>query len=93
MKDKDKKSKETNSSKNIIDKIKEVIEEDIAPMLRQDGGDVEFVNFKDGIVEVKLKGACVGCPMASFTLKSMVEAILIDTIPEVLEIREVKEKN
>ncbi|MFC1659449.1 NifU family protein [Pseudomonadota bacterium] len=85
----DKKEKKA-SSKNITNKIKKIIEKEISPMLKGDGGDIEFVDFQNGVVKVKLKGACIGCPMAGFTLKNMVEAILIDNIPEVLEVQKVE---
>ena len=84
------------TSEEVITNIQKTIKEEIAPMLRGDGGDIEFVGFENGIVKVKLQGACVGCPMASFTLKNMVEAILKDNVPEVLkveEFREIKEES
>ncbi|MBN1368258.1 MAG: NifU family protein [Dehalococcoidales bacterium] len=69
--------------------MKEKIEETlnkIRPALQADGGDVEFIDEKDGIVKVKLKGACGGCPMASMTLKNGIEKILKERIPEVKEV-------
>ncbi len=63
--------------------IKETIESEILPMLRMDGGGLDFISYKNGVVKVKLVGACSGCPMSEFTLKGMVEAILVDTVPEV----------
>lgn len=55
--------------------IKKVLEK-IRPMLQADGGDVEFVGFKDGVVKVRLQGACAGCPMSQMTLQHGVEKIL-----------------
>ncbi len=69
--------------------MKEKIEkslEKIRQYLRQDGGDVEFVSEKDGVVKVKLTGACGGCPMAAMTLKNLVEQSLIQDIPEVKKV-------
>ncbi|MDA3941581.1 MAG: NifU family protein [Spirochaetia bacterium] len=67
----------------MIDKIKQALD-DIRPSLQADGGDIEFVNFSDdGIVEVRLTGACFGCPMSQITLKQGVEKYLKDTLPEV----------
>ncbi|MBF0226681.1 MAG: NifU family protein [Desulfobacterales bacterium] len=55
----------------------------IRPMLQADGGDVELVDVIDGIVTVKLKGACAGCPMSQMTLKNGIERLLKKEIPEV----------
>ena len=58
--------------------------EAIRPFIQRDGGDIEFVDFtEEGIVQVRLRGACVGCPGAAMTLKFGVEARLKETIPEV----------
>jgi Fe-S cluster biogenesis protein NfuA len=58
----------------------------IRPALQADGGDVEFVSVTDGVVKVKLKGACGGCPMAEMTIKHGIEKILKERIPEVKEV-------
>jgi len=55
----------------------------IRPMLQADGGDVEFVDVQDGVVTVRLQGACAGCPMSQMTLKNGIEKILKKEIPEV----------
>lgn len=65
------------------DKIKEVIDQKIRPALRMDGGDIEFLGFKEGIVEVRLTGACRGCPHAAMTLQNGVERMLKEGVPEV----------
>ena len=57
--------------------------EKIRKYLQADGGDVEFVSEKDGVVKVKLTGACGGCPMATMTLKNLVEQAIKTEIPEV----------
>lgn len=60
----------------------------IRPYIQRDGGDVEFVSIDDqGIVYVKMLGACVGCYAADDTIKLGVEAILMDEIPQVTEVR------
>jgi Fe-S cluster biogenesis protein NfuA len=65
------------------EKIQAVIDE-IRPNLQADGGDIEFVNVTpEGIVQVKLQGACSGCPGAAMTLKMGVERLLKSRIPEV----------
>jgi len=58
----------------------------IRPALQADGGDVELVDVSEGIVRLKLKGACAGCPMATMTLKHGIERILKEQIPEVKEV-------
>jgi len=64
------------------EKIKSVLEK-IRPALQADGGDVELVDVTDGLVKVKLKGACAGCPMSMMTLKSGIEKFLKQHVPEV----------
>ena len=57
--------------------------DDVRPHLQADGGDVELIDIKDGIVKVKLKGHCAGCPMSQMTVKWGVENYLKKKIPEV----------
>ena len=71
-----------------IEHIKFVIEK-IRPFLMNDGGDVEFVKYEDGIVYVKLIGNCANCSVADFEIKDTVESILTSEIPEVLEVRKI----
>jgi Fe-S cluster biogenesis protein NfuA len=58
----------------------------IRPALQADGGDVELVDVTDGVVKLKLKGACGGCPMASMTLKNGIERILKEQLSEVKQV-------
>lgn len=68
------------------EKIREALEQ-IRPFLQADGGDVELVSVEEGgIVNVKLTGACGGCPMAQMTLKNGVERILKEQVPEVAQV-------
>ncbi len=67
------------------EKIEEVLKQ-IRPNLVRDGGNVELVDATDGIVKVRLTGACGGCPMASMTLKNGVERALKERVPEVKEV-------
>lgn len=61
--------------------------DNIRPALQRDGGDVELVEVDtQGIVKVRLKGACGGCPMAAMTLKNGIERTLKESIPEVKEV-------
>ena len=55
----------------------------VRPTLQADGGDIELVDVKDGVVQVSLTGACHGCPMSQMTLKHGVEKVLKETLPEV----------
>ncbi len=64
------------------EKIEAVIQK-IRPMLQSDGGDVELVDVVDGVVKVRLQGACAGCPGAQMTLKMGIEKQLIQAVPEV----------
>jgi Fe-S cluster biogenesis protein NfuA len=57
--------------------------ETIRPALQRDGGDIELVDVVDGVVKVRLKGACGGCPMSQMTLKMGVEKALKQQVPEV----------
>jgi len=58
----------------------------IKPALQADGGDVELIDVNDGVVKVRLTGACGGCPMASMTLKNIVERTIRDYVPEIREV-------
>lgn len=75
------------------DKIKEKVKgtlQELRPQLQADGGDIEFLDFEDGIVKVKLTGACAGCPMSTMTLKMGVERYLKKRIPEVVSVEAIK---
>ena len=64
----------------------EAILNEIRPALQADGGDVELVGVNDGMVSVRLTGACAGCPMSTMTLKMGIERILKEKLPEVKEV-------
>jgi Fe-S cluster biogenesis protein NfuA len=62
----------------------------IRPMLQRDGGDVELVDVEeDGVVKVRLQGACKGCPMSQMTLKNGIEKFMKEQIPEVQRVESV----
>jgi Fe-S cluster biogenesis protein NfuA len=67
------------------EKVQAVLDK-IRPNLQADGGDVELVEVKAGIVKLRLKGACGGCPMASMTLKNGIERTLKEEIPEIKQV-------
>ena len=67
----------------IVARIREVIEKDVQPYVAMDGGEIVFAGYRDGTVEVYLRGACAGCPSSTITLKTGIEARLKEEIPEV----------
>lgn len=69
----------------MLEKVQEVLDK-VRPSLQADGGDVELVEVTDGVVKVKLTGACAGCPMSQMTLKNGIERILKREIPEIKEV-------
>lgn len=71
-------------------KIKEVLEK-IRPFLQNDGGDIEYAGYKDGIVYVKVMGACVDCIGLDQTIKEGVEMILMEEVPGVIGVEVVKD--
>ena len=68
---------------NIEEKIKEVIEK-VRPFLQNDGGDIEFINFENGIVNIKMLGACMDCVNLDSTISDGIEMILIDEVSGVI---------
>lgn len=59
----------------------------IRPYLNSEGGDLQYIGFEDGIVYVRMLGACVDCAGLDSTLKDGIEALLVENIPEVIEVR------
>ncbi|MBU1913357.1 MAG: NifU family protein [Candidatus Omnitrophica bacterium] len=70
------------------EKVEKALEK-IRGFLQQDGGDIEIVDVKDGVVKVKLTGACGCCPMSSMTLKNGVERALKEAVPEIIRVEAV----
>ncbi|MCH4207821.1 MAG: NifU family protein [Solobacterium sp.] len=78
---------------DLLERIEASINK-IRPYIQQDGGDLQLVDYKDGVVTVRMVGACAGCVMASQDISDGVQAILIDEIPEVKQvIMEAQETN
>ena len=71
---------------NIEEQIKNVIHK-LRPYLQRDGGDIEYVDFKDGIVYVRMLGACSDCLALDDTIKMGVEALLLEEVSGVTEVR------
>ncbi len=69
----------------VKEKIQEILN-NIRPSLQADGGDVELVDVKEGIVSLRLKGACAGCPMSTMTLKNGIERVLKQEISGIKEV-------
>ena len=74
----------------ITTQIKQLLEERVRPAVAQDGGDIVFNRFEDGVVYLEMRGACSGCPSSTMTLKSGIENMLKHYLPEVLEVRPVE---
>lgn len=74
---------------SIEGQIRELLDTRVRPAVAQDGGDITFKSFEDGVVYLSMQGACSGCPSASATLKNGVENMLKHYIPEVTEVRSV----
>jgi Fe-S cluster biogenesis protein NfuA len=70
------------------EKVKKAIDK-IKPLLMRDGGNVELVDVVDGVVKVRLQGACAGCPMSQMTLKNGIERLIKEDVPEVKSVEAV----
>lgn len=72
-----------------VKQIKELIETRVRPAVAQDGGDIVFRAFEEGVVYLHMQGACAGCPSSTATLKNGIENMLRHYVPEVVEVRAV----
>jgi Fe-S cluster biogenesis protein NfuA len=75
-----------------VNDLKQAVEQALAkirPLLQRDGGDIELVEVTDGVVKVRLTGACKGCPMSQMTLKQGVEKLLLKEVPGLREVQAV----
>jgi len=71
----------------VVVQIKELLETRVRPAVAQDGGDIVFHDFENGVVYLEMHGSCSGCPSSTATLKAGIENMLRHYIPEVLEVR------
>ena len=71
------------ADKEIVGTIKELLETRVRPAVAQDGGDITFQGYRDGVVYLNMKGSCSGCPSSTATLKHGIENLLRHFIPEV----------
>ncbi|WP_233275002.1 NifU family protein [Calidifontibacillus oryziterrae] len=76
------------SENTIFQQVEEVIDK-LRPFLQRDGGDVELVDVEDGIVKLRLMGACGSCPSSTITLKAGIERALLEEVPGVVEVEQV----
>ncbi len=70
----------------IVKQIREILDTRVRPAVAQDGGDITFVSFDDGVVYLKMQGACAGCPSSTATLKMGIENLLKHYVPEVIAV-------
>ena len=70
-----------------VEMIKDLIETRVRPAVANDGGDITFRGFKDGIVYLDMKGACSGCPSSTATLRHGIQNLLRHFVPDVVEVR------
>ena len=73
----------------IVKTIKDLLDSRVRPAVAQDGGDITFKGFKEGVVYLNMKGSCAGCPSSTATLKHGIENLLKHFVPEVSEVRAV----
>ncbi|MFO1121591.1 MAG: NifU family protein [Hyphomicrobiales bacterium] len=73
----------------IVTTIKQLLDSRVRPAVAQDGGDITFHGFRDGVVYLNMKGSCAGCPSSTATLKHGIENLLRHFVPEVAEVRAV----
>ena len=76
-------------SESVENRVRKALQ-DIRPQIQADGGDIDLVAVENGIVKVKLRGACAGCPMSALTLKQGVEAHIKKNVPEIKKVEAVQ---
>ncbi|WP_421617890.1 NifU family protein [Brevibacillus sp. TJ4] len=72
----------------MMDQVQEVLDK-LRPYLQRDGGDVQLVDVEEGVVKLRLMGACGSCPSSTITLKAGIERALIEEIPGIKEVQQV----
>ena len=78
--------KNSNTGSDVLERIEKTINK-IRPYIQADGGDVQLIDFQDGVVTVRMLGACAGCMALDATLTDGIQAILLDEVPEVKEVK------
>ena len=79
----------SDEDQEIVDQIKELLETRVRPAVAQDGGDIIFHSYEDGIVKLEMHGSCSGCPSSTATLKNGIENMLKHYVPEVVAVEPV----
>lgn len=74
--------REMQDEQEVKQRIERIIER-IRPAIQADGGDVELVDLQDGVVQLRLMGACVGCPMSTMTLQAGIERMIRQEVPDI----------
>ncbi|HYB09374.1 MAG TPA: NifU family protein [Alphaproteobacteria bacterium] len=82
-------AEEGEAESEIVSQIKELLDTRVRPAVAQDGGDIIFHGFQDGVVYLHMQGSCSGCPSSTATLKAGIENMLRHYLPEVVEVRAV----
>lgn len=77
-----------NSYDETVREINRVLDK-LRPYLNSEGGDLQYIDFVDGVVYVRMLGACAGCGSIDYTLKDGIEALLVEYVPDVIEVRNV----
>jgi len=80
------KPSDSSDDTDVVKRIKEILDQEIRPAVAQDGGDITFERYEQGVVYLHLQGACSGCPSATMTLKVGIENRLREEIPEIQEV-------
>lgn len=75
---------------NVVAEIQRILDK-IRPYLNSEGGDLEFIKYEDGIVYIKMLGACIDCRALDSTLKDGIEVLVKEYVPEVIEVRNMVE--
>lgn len=70
-----------------VKKIKKILDKEIRPAVQLDGGDIQYIDYHENILYVRMKGACSGCPSSNATLKNGIEVRMKEAIPELLEVK------
>jgi len=82
----------TDEDDEVVAMIKELLDTRIRPTVQEDGGDVVYMGFEDGVVKLKLQGACTSCPSSTVTLKNGIQNMLQFYVPEVIAVLQVYDK-
>lgn len=69
----------------VVEEVKKILNK-IRPYLNSEGGDLDFIDYKDGVVYIRMLGACMDCGALDSTLKDGIEALLVENVPDVIEV-------